>query len=196
MSDERPNHQPGGNHQHHGQCDLGHDQRVSGALAARSIARRSAAFFERRGVRPAESQNRHEAEQQADDDREGEREEQHQRVDADLVETRQLRWRHRSQEANRGVGQHQAERAAAKRQQQTLRQQHARDAAAAGAERGTQRQLLLASLGPDEKQVCHVCAGDEQHERDGRKENPEHASRRCRWRTRRAGGRTARASVS
>jgi hypothetical protein len=44
---------------------------------------------------------------------------------------------------------------------------------AAGAERGAQRELLLASFGAHEKQVRHVRAGNEQHEAHGAEQDPQ-----------------------
>ena len=56
--DERPNHQPRDDQQHQGERDFRDDQRVARAEPRRRIARRSAAFLERRGIGGAESHDR------------------------------------------------------------------------------------------------------------------------------------------
>ena len=49
-------------------------------------------------------------------------------------------------------------------------------AAATGAERAAHRELVLPPLGPNEKQVHDVRAGDEQHARDGAEHDPQHST--------------------
>ena len=70
---------------------------------------------------------------------------------------------------------HEADHAAGERQQHALGQQRARDAATTRAQRRAHRELLLASLGADEKQVRDVPARDEQHDAHRGQENPEDA---------------------
>ena len=55
--DECPDHQPRDDQQHQRQRDLRHDQRVARAVPPRGVARRPAAFLERRRVRRPESQD-------------------------------------------------------------------------------------------------------------------------------------------
>ena len=71
-------------------------------------------------------------------------------------------------------GEHDPERPSGQRQQDALGEEDPRQAAAARAERGTDRQLLLARFGADEKQVRHVAAGHQQHDADGREQDPQH----------------------
>ncbi len=69
-----------------------------------------------------------------------------------------------------------AEQAARERQHHALRQQRAGDPAAAGAERGTHGELLMAPFRAHQEQVRDVAAGDEQHDADGCQQNPENLS--------------------
>ncbi len=143
-------------------------------LAAR--AREPSAFLERRRqVRRGELEDRQQAEEQPGNERDAEREEQHQRVDADLGGPRQSIRRIGDENAQAGVGQDEANDAARQREREALREELPRDSAPAGAERGMNREFLLPRFGPHEEQVRDVRAGDEQHEADGPEEHPKDA---------------------
>ena len=85
--------------------------------------------------------------------------------------------------------------AADQRQQNALGQQHPGDAAAARAERRAHREFLLAALCADQEQVGDVAAGDEQHDADGRQEDPQHAPHVADHVVRPAGGRSAATAI-
>ena len=79
----------------------------------------------------------------------------------------------RSQQPDRCPGKRHANHTARECEHDALGEQRASDAATARPERGTHRQFLLASFRTHQEQVGHVPAGDEQHDTDGRHENPE-----------------------
>ena len=103
-----------------------------------------------------------------------EREEQHVHVDDDVVDARQLRRRNRAQQLDGGPARAATPTAAAReREHDALREQPARDAAAARPERRPHRELLLPALGAHEEQVRDVAARDQQHDADGGQQNPQ-----------------------
>ena len=69
----------------------------------------------------------------------------------------------------------QAEQAAGEAERHAFGEQRARQPAAARAQRNADGELPPASLGPHEKQIRHVGAGDHQHDSDRAQENPQHA---------------------
>ncbi len=175
--DEGADHQAGRDEQHGGQRDLRDDQRVARTVTLAAFARSARAVLQRRGhVRPRVLQDRDRAEQQARDQRDTEREEQHDRIERDLVQARQLRRLQVDQQLNAAIRERDAEHAAEHGDRQRLRHQLPGDLPRFGAERETNRQLLLTRLGAHEKQVRDVRARHEQHESDGAKQDPQHAA--------------------
>ena len=63
--DERPDHQAGAHEQHHGERDLGDDQRAAEAMALAAVAGGPPAVLERRDARSRELDDRNEPEQHA-----------------------------------------------------------------------------------------------------------------------------------
>ena len=108
--------------------------------------------------------------------RDGHCEQQHHPIDADVVDTWQLRRRDRAQQPNGRLREQHTEQAARERQHHALRQQRAGDPAAAGAECGTHGELLMAPFRAHQEQVRDVAAGDQQHDADGCQQNPENLS--------------------
>ncbi len=126
-------------------------------------------------MRRRELHHRQQPEEQSGQQRDAEREEQDQRVDADFCGARQPVGRVGDERADAGIGQAEADDAAGERERQALRQELPRDSARARAERGMNRQFLLPRFGAHQEQVGDVGAGDEQHEADRAEEHPEHA---------------------
>ena len=80
--------------------------------------------------------------------------------------------------AHAGPGQPEPGGGARRRQQPALDQRTAHEHAAAGAERGADREVLRRARGPGQQQVRDIGAGDEQHEHD-RAERAATTCRRC-----------------
>ena len=113
------------------QAHLGDDQHAARAVTFAAVARASAALLEGRSqLGPREPEDRDEAEQHAGEQRQAEREEQDHRVDADLVEPRQLAGAERDQQADAGRRETQAERAAQQGERDALPEQSRRPGAA------------------------------------------------------------------
>ena len=166
---------PGGDEQDDRERDLGDDERVARAVTLAAGAREAAAFLERRReVRRRELQHRDQAEEESCEQRNREREEQDERIDADLSSTRQPVGRIGDQRADAGVGETEPDDAADERERQALRQELPGDPARARAERGVDRQLLLPRLGAHQEQVGDVRAGDQQDEPDRAEQHPQH----------------------
>ena len=85
----------------------------------------------------------------------------------DLVGARHLVGEQRRAGAQRALGEQQAGGAAGEAEHQRFDEQLLQHAAAPGAERGADRDLLAAAERAREQQVADVGAGDQQHEADG-----------------------------
>ena len=88
-------------------------------------------------------------------------------VDRDLGLPRQMDRPKPVEQADAGVRQQQAARAAEHREHEVLREELPNETEPRGAERAAHRQFALAGLGPRQHQVGDIDAGDEQHESDG-----------------------------
>ena len=64
-----------------------------------------------------------------------------------------------------------SQRASAKREQDTFREQLANDAASAGAQGCAHGDFFAAGDGAGEQEICNVGAGDQEDERDGAEQN-------------------------
>ena len=94
-------------------ADLCDDQRVARAVALAAFARAARAVLQRRRhVRPRVLDDRDRAEQQAGADRDRQREQQHDRIERDLVQPRQLRGLQIDEQLDAAVGQRGADGAA------------------------------------------------------------------------------------
>ena len=172
---ECPHHQPRDNQQRQRQRHLPHDERIPRAMPRGRVARRSAAFLERRDARPPELHHCDCTEQGACEDRQRHGEEQDRAVDVDLVHARQFRRRDRPQQCGGGQRQRHSDNATRLRQDEALGEQRAREAAARRAKGGPHREFMVPPFRVHQEQVGDVPAGDEQYDADGGEENPENA---------------------
>ena len=141
---EGADHESRADEQHDRERDLGDDQPVARAVPLASGAREAPAFFERRGeVRRRELHHREQPEEQSSQERDREREEQDERIDADLSRAGQPVWRVRDKHTDAGIRQAEPDDAAGERQRQALRQELPRDSTRAGAQRRVDGQFLL-----------------------------------------------------
>ena len=106
-------------------------------------------------------------------ERDREREEQDQAVDADLVGARREAVGKGHEDAEAEVRQQASQHAAQQRRQHALGQQLPHQLGAAGAERGAHHHFLLPAQQPGEGEVGGVGAGQQQHQADGAEEDPE-----------------------
>ena len=118
-------------------------------------------------IQPRRAQRRHEPEHDARDERDAEREREHASVDADLVESRNLRRAELAEHFDAAIASTSPSDTAERRQQHALGEQLANDALAARADGRANRHLLLPHRGAREQKVRDVAARDEQHEPDG-----------------------------
>ena len=153
---------------------LHHDERAARRLRALAHGVAAPAFLQHLiGLSAELRECRHEAEQQARDRGDREREREHERVDAHLPAQLALVQAQRAEQAEREVRDQDARDAAHERQRHRLDDELARDAEPARAERSAHAQLLLARADAREHQVRDVRARDQQHERDHRLQQPE-----------------------
>ncbi len=166
--------EPRAHDEHHGERDLADDQRVARARL-RGAGRRARARLLQRVVHAARGQVQEgrEAEDEAGEDGDGEREEEHGPVDRDFGRARDGVGVRGDEQAEPRLGQPDAGRRAGEREQRPLGHELGEQAAAARAERGADRELLLPRLRAREQQVGEVGARDEQHEPDGALQDPE-----------------------
>ena len=167
LAQEPAHHEPGADEKDHRQRDLGDEQQAAAAPAA--AARAASAFLEHLvQVHARGPQRGHQPEQQAREDRDGERKTQHPRIDRRVPQQFREVTRHDQREQARAPErQRQAEAAAGERQQHVLGEELLQQPSAARARGGAQRHLLLPRGAGRQEQVRHVRAGDEQHEADG-----------------------------
>ena len=172
---KRPNHQAGTDQQHQRQRHLNDHQGVARAMpfpaladgppTPPSAAATCAPAYFSTGIRPnSRPANRETPSVNAST--EG--------IDSDFGQTRQRRGTFGDQDSNGGVRQPQAQNAAEDSQGQAFDQHFARDSPPAGAERGPDRQFLLAAFGAHQQQIRDVRAGDQQHQPDGSHQHPQH----------------------
>ncbi len=170
---ERASHQPRTRQQHEGQRDLPHDERIAHAMSSRGVRACPAGLLQRLSAERTRSQNRHEAKQETGRNGDAQCDEQHLRVEADLVQARQRDRRQPSQQCNAASREHHSERATSESERQALRQQSDSHTAAACSHRPPNGKLLLAALGPHQQQIRHVGPRHEQDNRRGSKKHPE-----------------------
>ena len=115
------------------------------------------------------------ADQQADQQRESQSEEQHRKIDADLVDPRKSGRRDRDQNPQRAVGQRQIRSGCPQIPAAALSKSSSRrDSSPSRAQSGADRQLLAASLNPDQQQVRNIRAGNQQHQGNRTHQHPQH----------------------
>ncbi len=159
---KRANHQAGADEQHERERHLHHDQRVARPVALPAVAERSADTPQRgRDTGSCVFQDRDDAEEHAREQRHTEGERQHERIDADFAQPRQGVRTFRDQDPQRRIRQAETQRAAQHSQRHAFDEHFPRDSSPAGAQRGPDRELLLAGLGAYEQQIGHVRAGDQ-----------------------------------
>ena len=172
---ERANHQARGDEQHHRETNLHDHERIPCPMTLASRAGETAAFLERAGhLRSGELEDGDEAEEHSSQERHGQREQQHHRVNRDLFETGQSFGGDGYQHADSGRREREADGAADQRERQALREQFPGDAPPAGAECRVDGELLLPAFGAHQKQVRDVGARDQQDDADRAEQNPEY----------------------
>jgi len=114
------------------------------------------------------------AEEKSCGHRNDDRERQHGDVERDVFEARQVSRSEGHEQCQRARGKGETDKPAKQAENHALDQQFSSDPPRAGAERGTNRQLLLPGLGSDEEQIRHVRARDEEHHTDGAGQHPQH----------------------
>ncbi len=171
---ERSNHESGADEQDERQRDLHDDERIARPMALPARAGRASTAAEHAGdARAGVLEHRDGAEQQADGQRQHEREPQRGKVEGDLGKPRQVAGGERHQQAQRAVGQAEPDDAAEHAEGDAFEQQLAGDPPGSGAQRGANRQLLLPRFGPDEEQVGDVGAGNEEHQPNRAHQHPQ-----------------------
>jgi hypothetical protein len=106
--------------------------------------------------------------------RNGEREQEDRRIDADLAQARKALGPDRDEKAKAGRRKPEADDASEDPEGHALEKDFAGELFAVGAEGGSERELLLPAIGPHEEQVGDVRTGDEEHHSDRAEEDPEH----------------------
>ena len=160
-------HQSRARQQHQRQRDLAHDQRPADPPAVPIACAGGSAQLEHfTQVGPPTWPRRREAEEQAGGERDHGCDAQDACVERDGFEAGQVRRNKLLKEIETERGDYQARAAAKNGEEQTLGQQLAEHACAAGAQRGAHREFLLARLCARQLKVRHVGGGDAQHERD------------------------------
>ncbi len=115
------------------------------------------------------------AEEEGSQGRHPQGEEEHRSIHGDLIQAGELGRGHSEQEGRTPPGNRQSGHSSHPRQNQALRQELAGDSSPAGSHGGPDGHLSLTPFCPDQKEVRHVAAGDEQHESHGAQEDPERA---------------------
>src|SRR5262245_25158651 len=105
-------------------------------------------------------------EKESRSDRYCERKQQNGGIDRDFVESRQTVRADVYEQPKSRVCDADAEHAAQNAKEQTFKEKFAGNLLAICAERGSNRELLLTSFSADKKQIGHIGARDEQHDRD------------------------------
>lgn len=151
----------GAHGEHHGQGDLGGDQRRAGA----AVGSRAAAVVAGQPCQAAGAPGRHHADRQGRQQRDRGDDRQHQAVEARLGQQRHLRRRLERHDAPHAEPrQRRAAESAGHGQHQRLGQRTANQAPRAGAECHAQRQVVRAPERPRQHQTGDVHAHDQQHE--------------------------------
>ena len=114
-----------------------------------------------------------EAEEQAGDDGDRQREREHERIDDDVGGTRDAVRVRREQSAQTGTGEERADRCADDREHDAFGEKLLHHAAPARAERRPDGELLLARVGSREQEIGEVRARNDQHESDDALQNPD-----------------------
>ena len=156
--------QAGADQQHHRDRHLRHDQRALDSLAAAGVAGLAAALLQRVDEIDPAAERRQRAEQHSGQDRNAEREDQHDRIQRDLARARRKPADERGQHVDGQPRDADADGAADHGEQRALGQQLPHQAAAAGAERGAHRQLAIAAQHPRQREVGDIRARDQQHQ--------------------------------
>ncbi len=123
---------------------------------------------------PAVLRERDEAERDTRRDRDSGGEEDYGAVDPELVQPRETFGLQRQEQSKRHESESDAQEATQDSEGGALEEELPRQSSPAGSERRSERELLLAAVGPDEKKVGHVGTGDQEHEPHRAQEDPEH----------------------
>jgi hypothetical protein len=152
--------------QHRGQRHLREHQCVPGARGRACPGECPSAFGEATAEIEAECPDRrHHAEHQAGADREDERERQRAPIESNLLQARHRARLERAQRVHAPHCDPEPEDAAGQRQQHALGEELPQQASPRGPERRANGHLALAVRHPDQHEVGHIGAGDEQDQR-------------------------------
>jgi hypothetical protein len=168
---EAANQQSGADEQHERNRDLRDDQHVARAKAAPAGLDRHISAQASRQLGPPQH-DRHDAEEQAGQHGDADREGEHQPVDGDLHGARREARGEVDEQIADEPRAEQTQRAAGQRQHDAFRHELTRDSSAARAKRGADGQLALAPQHPRQRQVGDV-GGDEQQDENGSRQQDE-----------------------
>jgi hypothetical protein len=164
-------------HQHEGKRDLGRDEPGEEALLTRARAFSAVAAGEVvEEPRIGEVGRGSEAEEEAGDEGDAEREQEHAPVASHLLQPGKTRGHEPQERAGQGRGEQQGEPAPEDREQRALGEGLAHDAGPRRAERPPDRDLAVAGRGPGQEQAADVDAGDEEHDADRAQQEHEAAA--------------------
>ena len=164
----------GADRQHHGQRDLADDERGTNPLPHRAPGDATCRVLERcLHVPSSGGYRRHDSHENAGERRDCRREHHDGDVRAHLVQTWQLRWRHRNQQPYTNPHEPEAEDSARTREQETLGEHLREQPPPSRPECGADCDFLLAGDAAGQQQIGDVDAGDQQHESDTRQEQHE-----------------------
>ena len=176
-TDEAGDEQSGGDEQRGAEAYFEADQEVAHAQSAAAFGIAAARRFQglhRDG--PHAAQGGKGAKDEAGEQRDGEREEEHVRVHMDFLQARQIDWRGGQQGAHAPVGQDHAERSAGEREQCAFGNRLGKKAPAAGAEGGAYGRIARATGGARQRKVGQIDAEDKKHGADRGHEEDESLS--------------------
>ena len=190
--DEALDEERGGHDERHRERDLGDDQQRPESAGAGRLAAAVSEGWAQVGVRslgsdppsrplgasarqaPGLTQDGREAGHDGGEHADGGGEEEHRPIERDVLQTRGRGGGDGDEAADAPRREEEAEQTADRRKQHALEEQQAYDLPAAGAERDTDRDLPRAVGRAREQQAADVRAGDQQHERHGRRQHQEH----------------------
>jgi len=169
---EAPEQQSGADEQHERKRHLRDDERAADApVSAGRVSRAMLQVLMRIAARRL--QRRHQPASQTDQRRDAPSESEHGAIDADCAGARQARWAERHERAHAEHRHGHADAAAHGGEEQVLGEQLPDEPTAAGAERGTQRELGAPVDTAGEQQVRHVHACDDEHQADRAEDDEE-----------------------
>ena len=168
---KRPPHQAGTNHQHHRERHFGDDEDEPQALVR--LTRNGTTAFPQHELRiaPRGAQRRHDAEEEARQDRHANREDNHRNIERDFCRSRQLTRAQGKQPDQCNLGQHETDDSADGGQHETLCEQLPNQSAASRAECQPHGDLTPAAHRTRQLQARDVHARQQQNQPNGAKQH-------------------------